>query len=231
MAASDWDSAHLRWERGVSGVEVSFDENTRLATSKDLFLCNDQNKEKIVKFLGDALEEDGCKVIYDDADADLLICLKTVRIAEEEPVAIIADHTDILVLLLHHVEKMSKPTYIVPLMCSKKCSVLSITGIKEQLPTNFKKNLLFLHAFMGCDTTSRIHGFHKGSMWKKMASSKRFDKIGSTFSIENQNKEAIIQAGEETMLVLYGNKNEVSVGAPGTWWYSWGRIEVSVLHL
>ena len=47
-----------------------------------------------------ALETQGCNVSYSKGDADLEICLKTIKAAKKSCVALVADDTDLLVLLL-----------------------------------------------------------------------------------------------------------------------------------
>ena len=69
---------HCR-QKGVVGVEVTFDEATILNTNKELFLSNNKNKQKFIKLLGKHLQQEGCKVQYASADADLDIVLRSIE--------------------------------------------------------------------------------------------------------------------------------------------------------
>ena len=41
------DMTHMKRKKGVSGVEVTFSIDTVLVISKDMFLSNERNKEKL----------------------------------------------------------------------------------------------------------------------------------------------------------------------------------------
>ncbi|KAJ8039829.1 hypothetical protein HOLleu_13952 [Holothuria leucospilota] len=57
------------------------------------------------------------------------------------------------------------------------------------------RQLPFVHAFTGCDTTSHPFGISKGAVLRKMMTDKDFQKTGKVFS-EPASKEVIIKAGE-----------------------------------
>ena len=77
--ATTKDMTHHYRRKGVVGVEVTFDEATILNTNKELFLSNNKNKQKFIKLLGKHLQQEGCKVQYASADADLDIVLQSVE--------------------------------------------------------------------------------------------------------------------------------------------------------
>ena len=104
-SSSTKDITHLRRRKGMSGVEVSFNENMKLNTTKDLFLSNNKNKETFIHMLGEHLVAGGCKVVYHDGDADLEICFQCIESSKVKPVALIGDDTDLLVLLLYHAKE------------------------------------------------------------------------------------------------------------------------------
>ena len=156
--SSTKDMTHVRRRKGNIGVEVSFDENTILMTSKDLFLSNTKNKAKFIKLLGKALQSDGCEVYHARGDADLLICKKAIEKSTERTVSLVGDDTDLLVLLLHHARSIENDIIITPHKNSKKSRNWSIVNAISQLPSHISENILFIHALLGTDTTSRIQG-------------------------------------------------------------------------
>ena len=48
-----------------------------------------------------------------------------------------------------------------------KSKIYFINEMKTQLGETFCENVLFMHAFLGCDTTSRIYSIGKGVIVKK----------------------------------------------------------------
>ena len=69
-------------------------------------------------------------------------------------------------------------------------------------------NILFLHAVLGCDTTSQLYGIGKGTSLKKFKSSKRFQEQAKVFAVESATLKDISAAGERVLVNLYN-------GTPG----------------
>ena len=67
------------------------------------FFNNYSNKQSFINKLAAILESNGFKVVLCSSDADTTI-VKTALEVERGPVTILADDTDILCLLLHHVK-------------------------------------------------------------------------------------------------------------------------------
>ena len=76
--------------------------------------------------------------------------------AESIDTILMGDDTDLLVLIFH-AQHLSK----------KK---LRSSWTKEKLGAILCKHILFIDAFLGCDTTSRINGFEKSALLKKIKS-------------------------------------------------------------
>ena len=55
-------------------------------------------------------------------------------------------------------------------------------GYKTELENELCDNLLFVHAFLGCDTTSSIFGIGKGLALKKYLKDCNFRKCASVFT-------------------------------------------------
>ena len=58
------------------------------------------------------------------------------------------------------------------------------------------QDILVIHAFSGCDTTSRIHSEGKPAVLEKYRKSNQFQKLKTIFSDPSANKDDIIDVGE-----------------------------------
>ena len=72
---------HQRRTGGKSGVEVSFNEDMKLTTTKDIFLANVTNKQNLIDMLSRYLQLGGCVTHHAQGDADLLIAHTAVQSA------------------------------------------------------------------------------------------------------------------------------------------------------
>ena len=84
--------------------------------------------------------------------------------------------------------------------------VWNIKKVKQQLGPEVCENLLFIHAFLGCDTTSRIFGLGKGAALKKFISSAYFREQAKVFSHDSSTQDEILLAGENSLMCLYGGR-------------------------
>ena len=77
---------------------------------------------------------------------------------------LVGDDTDLLGLLCHHAEMNAKKLFYTPepKQRSKTRKTWNIKKTKTSLGANVCANILFVHAILGCDTTSKIHGIGKG---------------------------------------------------------------------
>ena len=168
------DTTHERRTKGHAGVTVAFTSNMQLTMSKAKFLANKTNKQQFIKMLRDQLEMNNCKVHHAPGDADLLIVQESVESATMSTTILVGDDTDLLILLyssLHSHRVFFQPE---PKKSTKKPHVWNIQIVKEQLGPEICTHMLFLHAILGCDTTSHLYGIGKGTSLKKFKSSTHF---------------------------------------------------------
>ena len=159
------DMTHRRRSKGKKGVSVSFTQDMSLTVTKDIFLNDPTNKQCFIQMLGEKLANEGCKVFHDPADADLLFVKKAVESALSIDTALVGDDTDLLVLLIFHASLSNKDIFFhSDRKTNSKSRVWNIKEVKSGLGSFTCKHILFLHAFMGCDTTSRLFGIGKGSI-------------------------------------------------------------------
>ena len=82
----------------------------------------------------------------------------------------------------------------------------NIQAVKEQLGPEVCTHILFLHAVLGCDTTSRLYGIGKGISLKKFKSSEHFREQAKVFNAQSASPQEVIAAGEQVLVSMYNGK-------------------------
>ncbi len=215
MAGNKRKAFDVIYQLGLLNLKSHCDIHRKNASHYDQeceFLMNKINKQRFVNMLGEMLEKNNCKSYYASDDSDLLIVKKAVVChCNEDSVG--WDNTDMLVLLCYHAtldtcSLLFKPE---PKRNAKKIRVWDIQAVKQQLGAEVCKHILFLHSFLGCDTTSRLHGLGKGNVLKKFREKRRFAELARVLHSQLSLKQNIIAAGEEALIILYNGKGEKSL--------------------
>ena len=151
--------------RGKIGVTVQFTSSMiDFTLKKKKFLSNEQNKQRFIILLSQRLEQSGCEIHQATGDADVLIVHTALKSATEQETVLVGDDTDLLVFLIYHAKNVSHTVYFRPE--TKRSSqngntCWNIPAIRALLGSMVTNNILFLHAILGCDTTSGIYGLSK----------------------------------------------------------------------
>ncbi len=193
------DVTHQRRTGQSTGVEVKFKEDMLLAIKKEIFLANKGNKQRFINMLGQKLEDEGCEVHYSEGDADFDIVKKAVDASANVNTVVVGDDTDLLPLLLYHAKKDTHNIFFCPEQkqnAKKQSKVWDIQLCQRVLGSKICRCILFLHAFLGCDTTSSIFGIGKGLSLKAFNKSEQFQECASVFCDEFSSKEQVCAAGE-----------------------------------
>ena len=66
--------------------------------------------------------------------------------------------------------------------------------------------MLFLHAILGCDTTSSLYGIGKGSILKKFKEKVELQKAALISDNPHSTPAPIDQAGESALVLIYNGK-------------------------
>ncbi len=99
-------------------------------------------------------------------DADTMIVQRALQYASEgSDVNVVADDTDVLVLLMYHWKQSMASIYFLS-EAGKNTKIWKISDLVEQAGPIITSHLLFLHAWSGCDTTSATFGQGKVSLIK-----------------------------------------------------------------
>ena len=204
--SSTKDHEHDRRTKGGKGcADFVISENMLAHQSQNTFLSNDKNKMQFIDMLSKYLTDDGNIIIQCRDDADTSIVSNAIDFASfGHKVTVVADDTDILILYFWN----SKMEEIV-LKHEKRGphgleKVIHIDQITTHLDNTIRNNLLFIHAFTGCDTTSAIHGKGKQSIFKHIKESEEVRRCCQIFKDENASRRQIGEAGVSVFIELYG---------------------------
>ena len=84
---------------------------------------------------------------------------------------------------------------------------LAATGrVPIQLGPDICSSILFLHAILGCDTTSQLHGIGKGNSLKKFRDCNHFRDLSIAFNSPSTTAEEIVTAEEQVLVSMYNGK-------------------------
>jgi len=205
------DHEHLR-RSSKCAPDVVFDQNRAVFKDQTAFLANEVNKQHFVAFLISHLQSAGYSVQQAFDDADTLVVSSALDVAKTRPVTVVANDTDILVLLVYHFSPDLHDAYFQSEVSQRACqrvTVVSVRHVCENLGVAKAEVVLAVHAFSGCDSTSALFGLGKKTVWNKLLSSvdtmswlKLLGSVGAT-------KEAVRSAGLKLLAVLYGGKPDI----------------------
>ena len=172
------DTTHLKRTKGKQGKLIKFNLQTTLSMTKEKFLLNKENKHAFLLILSSYMNSNDIATTHADGDADLMIALTATEQSLISTVIVIGKDTDLLVLLIHHYQGNHSLYFT---SCQDKKSqdqkIYDISHIKNSIPAIITKCILPIHAFLGCDTVSRIHSIGKGvESLKKVISCKNMQK-------------------------------------------------------
>ena len=206
------DNTHQRRGKNVHAV-ISFTEETVFDGKKDEFLSRDTNKQKMIDLISETLRGKGCEVINAPGDADVPIEKAAVLSAVSHSTTLIGEDTDLLVLLLHYAQQANKDLYF----RSDKANadkVYHINELKMVMGEELCSQLLFIHAYTGCDTTSRIFGVGKKSVFHKLVKGDATLKdCANYFLLPKQTAASIVNKGCQAMAVIFGGTRTDSLSS------------------
>jgi hypothetical protein len=202
------DMTHQRRAGGRTGATVTFDEDMPVTMKKDEFLANNTNKQQFINMLSGHLQKKNCQTYHAPGDADLLIVQKAVESATTTNTVLIGDDTDLLILLIYHTNLESHDLFFQPepKKSTKNPRVWNIKALKQQLGPSVCTHILFMHAIIGCDTTSRLYGIGKGAALNKFITSYDFREQATVFGTPSASTADVVAAGENALVCLYNGK-------------------------
>ena len=197
------DSTHER-RTGCEDRKVTFNLYMKLQLKKDDFLSNKENKQRFLGLLGEHLAMGSCEISHAPGDADVPIVEAAVTVSDTCEAVLVCDDTDLLVPMAdgnkHNIYIRPEPKKGGALMC------IGVSSIRNKLGENISRNILFVHAFLGCDTTSRLFGIWKAAGLKHVKENETFREQAKVFRSVKSSKDQVIAAVEKAMPVVQKGK-------------------------
>ena len=107
------------------------------------------NKQRFINLLSERFKHFGVKAVHANDAADLLIAQTAIAKARDIPVNVTCGDTDVICLLWHYFDRNG---HNIEVSTSDQ-----IWKIRKLVNTGSQDYILLAHAFLGCDTTSRIY--------------------------------------------------------------------------
>ena len=193
------DNVHSHRGHVSSRPTVSLTPDAEFRGRKSEFLSVTSNKQTLINLMADELQAEGCHVVHAKGDADVDIVKAAVLAAESKPTTLIGEDTDLLVLLLYYCPSDVRcPLYFRSdkQAKTKRVQTRNIVALKHVLGGQLCEQIMFLHAFTGCDSTSRIYSIGEKSALGKLLKCETTLQAASTgFLLENQTRTMIAQLG------------------------------------
>lgn len=209
------DQEHIR--RGKKAApDVVFESHKIAYGNQEVFLANTHNKKAFVAFLITEIQQAGFTVYQAVSDADTMIVDCALKTARNTAVTVVANDTDILVLLIYHFQSSMCDIFLhceVSSRTSGRLSVSSIRDIRSAIGDNAAEQILAIHAVSGCDSTSALYGQGKGSVWKKVTGSQQFRPLTDVINACDASHESVVAAGLQFLVLLYGGRKYDSLNS------------------
>ena len=191
-----------------SSANIIFEPAMKPTTDLQSFFANMHNKKHFISVLKMYLENADLRVKQAESDADTLIASNALRFAsEKEPVTVICDDTDVLVLLVYHFKPDMSDIYMRsdPKRGQKKgLKLYSIRDIQAKLGCDVILYVLSIHAWSGCDTTSAIFSKGKSIAMNKILGSVHARELLTAIGTGSSTPAEVGKAGVKLFLFMYG---------------------------
>ena len=207
------DHEHHR-RSGKCAPDVVIEEERTAYFDQSTFLANEHNKKCFIDFLTSSLQKAGHTVQQAHDDADTLIVQTALEYAKlRQPVIVVANDTDILVLLVYHVHAEREnvgDVFMQSEVSSRKLQpkkmLIAIRDVVKALGSDVAESLLVVHAISGCDATSSLFGHGKKSLFRKLTTTPNLRQFLDVISSLHATQDDVISAGLSIMSCIYGGK-------------------------
>ena len=190
-----------------SSQDIIINIENEVPCSKERFLSNSNNKKQLISLLSAAFQRDGQQVYECKGDADTKIVSTALKVSKTSKTTVVADDTDVAVMLLYHWKPTLYPVFFLQER-GKKC--WNIGDCKSDIG-EIGEHLLFIHVWTGCDSTSAINGKGKPSFIKAIKKSivlrLASEKLSDYWAKHKEIGEASVEAFKE----MYGTNSQTSL--------------------
>lgn len=203
------DCAHHRRSRNRKVTNVNITESTKFVGKKEDFLSNEANKQGIIHLIIECLRQKGCTVMQVEGDADVEIAKAAVTNSASKSTTLIGEDTDLLLLLLYYVVE-ANCTELYFRSDKTSSNVYNIKILKGILGKPVCRSLLFIYAFTGCDSTSRVFGIGKKSVFQRIIKEdEELIECSKLFCLPQQTQDVVESTGCRAMVALFNaNQND-----------------------
>ena len=120
-----------------------------------------------------------------------------------DSVTVVANDTDILILLLHHFVVSMADIYI-HMATTKQAPVrrICIQKLSSILGKRATSQLLVIHAISGCDTTSSLYGRGKAGVFRTITTRPEIYPLTAIIGSHDAAKEDIVAAGLQLLVLI-----------------------------
>lgn len=163
------------------------------------------NKERLINQLVEKLEYAGIQALSATDDADVLIVQTAIKEAYNNPtVVVVGQDVDLLILIIALCPLDKDIRFLRDIQGNIKERAYSSLDLQNpEVLHNCKRNILFAHAFSGCDTTSAFFGKGKAQTVNLINTRRDLDDALYIFNNPSSMKPDIVRAGEKITLALY----------------------------
>lgn len=192
--------------------DIVIHEEQPVTTTQELFLANSTNKTLFIKLLCGRLNHSGVVTSVAEGDADTLIVQTALSVVPEKNkrLVVVGEDVDLIVLLVALSNSYdSKLCLLKPGKGNVQDRVYDISDVQNSNGL-LKKNILFLHAFTGCDSTSAIYQKGKVRAWKLLQKSSQLQAAIKNFNTKGASQGSIFESGCAAFLQLYGAPAEIT---------------------
>jgi cellobiose-specific phosphotransferase system component IIA len=190
--------------------DIQIECSTLLTYDQDAFMSNMSHKQMLINLLAQHLRDAKFQTRQSQGDANTdVAAAAAVEIAGQgSPVVVYAEDTDILALLLYHWQPSMSPVFLKSDGKAKtpgKCIDIGI--LQNRIGLDACRQILVLHAFGGCDTTSAIFMHGKGKLFMQVSQNKQMSEFVRVMQHPNSAKVQVCRAGVALMVAVYGGKS------------------------
>lgn len=203
----------LRRSKKHCSPNIIIEEAMIPITTQEKFLANESNKTRFIAMLKKELEQSGFRVEQAVEDANTLIVNTAIQMSSSfESVFIVGEDIDLLVLLTRLASQHANIFFRKPGKGRTPEKIYTSRSLKYG--EVIADNILFLHAFSGCATTSFIYNAGKQKFLSTLAKNEQLQKAVELFKDNKIDPNIIAQVGERFLIALYGgNTSETSINS------------------
>ena len=209
--SSPKDHEHCRRNGGAGSARIRIFPSKSCPGPKTKFLLNtnSDNKEEFILFLATKINNTcGIDATVANNDCDTMIVDYVISLSATKSVDVVAEDTDVFIMLIHHVSAMSKRVCFISQNQSYDVKV-----IQNSMCATENARLLFIYEFTGCDTVSSIYGHGKVALFNKLGTSEVLQSIFDVLLNEQSDIDSVVAEGIKLMQFIFGKLNRALTDA------------------